>query len=110
MTLGPDILLVVMCPRIARRSGMDPTTACCPNAPCPARGQTSPGNMGIHAQKEQRCLCHACPTTFRARPGTLCSRLRTSAETVGRVETWLAPGCPGHAIRSEERRVGKVGG
>jgi len=77
---------------------MDPTTACCPNAPCPARGQTSPGNMGIHAQKEQRCLCHACPTTFRARPGTLCSRLRTSAETVGRVETWLAPGCPGHAI------------
>jgi hypothetical protein len=56
------------------------------------------GNSGIHSQKEQRCICHACHTTFSARKGTVFSRLRTSAETVVLVVTLLAHGCPVQAI------------
>jgi transposase-like protein len=77
---------------------MDPTTAFCPNAHCHARGQTGQGNIGIHAQKEQRCICHECHKTFSARKGTVFYRLRTSAETVGLVVTLLAHGCPVQAI------------
>src|SRR5215216_8146513 len=47
---GPDILLVAMFPRIARRIIMDPTTVFCPNTHCHARGQTGQGNIGIHSQ------------------------------------------------------------
>ena len=77
---------------------MDPTTTFCPNQNCPARGQTGQGNIGIHAQKEQRFICHACHKTFSARTGTVFYRLRTSAETVGLVVTLLAHGCPLPAI------------
>jgi hypothetical protein len=56
------------------------------------------GNIGIHAQKEQRFICHACHKTFSARKGTVFYRLRTSAETVGLVVTWLAHGCPLQAL------------
>ena len=77
---------------------MDPTTTCCPNEHCPARGQTGQGNIGIHSQQEQRFLCHACHTTFSARTGTVFYRLRTSAETVVLVVTLLAPGCPVQAM------------
>jgi transposase-like protein/IS1 family transposase len=77
---------------------MDPTTAFCPNEPCHARGQTGQGHIGIHAQKEQRFICHACHTTFSARPGTVFYRRRTSAETVVLVGTLLAHGCPLQAI------------
>jgi len=77
---------------------MDPTTTFCPHEHCPARGQTGMGNIGIHAQQEQRCIGHAGHKTFSARTGTVFSRLRTSAETVGLVVTWLAPGCPGQAM------------
>ena len=77
---------------------MDPTTVFCPNEPCHARGQTGQGNSGIHAQKEQRFLCHACHKTFSARTGTVFSRLRTAAETVRLVVTLLAHGCPVHAM------------
>ena len=77
---------------------MDPTTTCCPNGNCPARGQTGQGTIGIHARKEQRFLCHACQKTFSARTGTVCYRLRTSAETVVLVVTLLAHGCPLQAI------------
>src|SRR4029453_4718874 len=49
---GPDILLVGMLPRTARRNVMDPTTTFCPNRNCPARGQTGQGNIGIHSRKE----------------------------------------------------------
>jgi transposase-like protein len=77
---------------------MDPTTAFCPNAHCPARGQTGQGNIGIHSQKEQRFICHACRKTFSARTGTVFYRLRTSAETVVLVVTLLAHGCPVQAI------------
>src|SRR5438093_6828891 len=87
-----------MLPRIARRSVMDPTTVFCPNEHCHTRGQTGMGNIGIHSQKEQRFICHACHKTFSARKGTVFYRLRTSAETVVLVVTLLAHGCPLQAI------------
>ena len=77
---------------------MAPTTTFCPNQHCPARGQTGQGNIGIHSQKEQRFICHACHQTFSARKGTVFYRLRTSAETVVLVVTLLAHGCPVQAI------------
>jgi transposase-like protein len=49
---------------------------------CPARGQTSKGNIGVHSQGEQRCICHACQQTFTATKGTRFYRLRTEAKTV----------------------------
>jgi transposase-like protein len=77
---------------------MDPTTTFCPNEHCPARGQTGQGNIGIHSQKEQRFICHACHHTFSARKGTVFYRLRTSTETVVIIVTWLAHGWPVQAI------------
>src|SRR5712691_1818119 len=77
---------------------MDPTTVFCPNLACPARGQTGQGNIGIHSQKEQRFICHACRKTFSATKGTAFYRLRTAAETVALVVTLLAHGCPVQAI------------
>jgi transposase-like protein len=77
---------------------MDPTTTFCPNGNCPARGQIGQGNIGIHSQKEQRFICHACQKTFSARTGTVFYRLRTSADTVVLVVTLLAHGCPLQAI------------
>jgi transposase-like protein len=77
---------------------MDPTTTFCPNRNCPARGQTGQGNIGIHSQKEQRFICHACHKTFSATTGTAFYRLRTAAETVSLVVTLLAHGCPVQAI------------
>jgi transposase-like protein len=77
---------------------MDPTTVFCPNVHCHARGQTGQGNIGIHSQKEQRFICHACHTTFSARTGTVFYRLRTAAETVVIIVTLLAHGCPVQAI------------
>src|SRR5499427_6876968 len=85
-------------PHKARRTIMDPTTTFCPNRHCPARGQTGQGNIGIHAQKAQRFICHACQKTFSATTGTALYRLRTAAETVSLVVTLLAHGCPVHAI------------
>src|SRR5437868_14998216 len=64
-----------MFPRTARRSVMDPTTTFCPNRNCPARGQTSRGNIGVHSRKEQRFICHACHKTFSATTGTVFYRL-----------------------------------
>lgn len=77
---------------------MDPTTVFCPNRRCPARGQTGMGNIAIHSQKEQRFICHECHKTFSATTGTVFYRLRTAAETVSLVVTWLAHGCPVQAI------------
>jgi transposase-like protein len=77
---------------------MDPTTTFCPNRNCPARGQTGQGNIGIHSQKEQRFICHACHKTFSARKGTVFYRLRPSAETVVIIVTLLAHGCPLQAM------------
>jgi hypothetical protein len=56
------------------------------------------GNIGIHAQKAQRFICHECHKTFSATKGTAFYRLRTAAETVSLVMTLLAHGCPVQAI------------
>jgi transposase-like protein len=77
---------------------MDPTTTCCPNRACPARGQSGRGNIGIHSRKAKRFICHACHKTFSATKGTVFYRWRTSAETVVLVVTLLAHGCPVQAI------------
>src|SRR5262249_32658769 len=77
---------------------MDPATIFCPNLACPARGQTTQGNMRIHARKDRRFLCTACHKTCSATTGTAFYRLRTSAETVRRVVTLMAHGCPLQAI------------
>jgi len=77
---------------------MDPTTTFCPNLACPARGQIGQGNIGIHAQRARRFLCTQCHKTFSATTGTVFYRLRTAAETVARVMTLLAHGCPVAAI------------
>ena len=77
---------------------MDPTTTFCSNRNCPARGQTGRGNIGIHSQKEQRFICHACQKTCSATTGTVFYRLRTAAETVSLVVTLLAHGCPVQAM------------
>src|SRR5256886_13023025 len=77
---------------------MDPATTFCPNLACPARGQISQGNIGIHSRQEQRFMCTECHKTFTATKGTACYRLRTSAETVSLVVTLMAHGCPLQAI------------
>jgi len=77
---------------------MDPTTVCCPNLACSARGHIGQGNIGIHAQKDRRFICPQCRTTFSATKGTVFYRRRTAAETVALVVTLLAHGCPVHAM------------
>lgn len=77
---------------------MDPATVCCPTLACPARGRVGAGNIGLHSHKEQRCICTPCQKTFTTTQGTALSRLRTSAETVTRVVTLRAHGCPLQAM------------
>ena len=77
---------------------MDPTTTCCPNLACSARGQIGQGNIGIHSCKDKRFICTECHKTFSATKGTAFYRLRTPAETVALVLTLLAHGCPLQAI------------
>lgn len=77
---------------------MDPTTVCCPNGTCPARGQHGQGHIGIHSRKDQRFLCTQCHKTCTATTGTAFDRLRTAADTVTLVRTLLAHGCPPQAI------------
>jgi hypothetical protein len=77
---------------------MDPTTVGCPHGHCRARGHPGLGPSGIHAPQEQHCRCPACHTTFSARTGTVCSRRRPAAETVGLVGPVRAHGCPLPAI------------
>src|SRR5215472_1249901 len=88
---------------------MDPTTVFCPNRHCPARGQTGMGNIGIHAQQDQRFICHECQKTFSATTGPALYRLRTAAETVRLVVTLRAHGCPVQAmvaaLRFDERTL-----
>ena len=54
--------------------------------------------MRLHSRKDQRFLCTECHKTFSATKGTAWYRLRTAAETVTRVVTLLAHGCPPQAI------------
>jgi transposase-like protein len=73
---------------------MDPATVVCPNLVCPARGHPGASNSRIHSHQDQRFLCPECHQTFRATQGTAFYRRRTAAETVSRVVTLLAHGCP----------------
>ena len=73
---------------------MDPTTVCCPNLACLARGQVGQRTLRIHARQDRRFLGTECHKTFAATQGTAVYRLRTSAETVTRVGTRMAHGCP----------------
>jgi len=88
---------------------MNPTTVFCPNLACPARGQTGQSNIRIHSLKEKRFLCTECRRTFTITKGTALYRLRTASETVTRVVTLIAHGCPPQAIvvafRVDERTV-----
>jgi len=88
---------------------MDPTTVFCPNLACPARGQTSQGNIRIHSQKEKRFRCTVCRKPFTTTKGTAFSRLRTVVDTVSLIVTLMAHGCPLQAIvvafRVDERTV-----
>jgi transposase-like protein len=77
---------------------MDPKTVYCPNLECPARGQAGQGHIGIHSQKDKRCICTQCRKTFSETKGTVFYRLRTAAETVTLVVTLMAHGCPLQAI------------
>ena len=77
---------------------MDPTTTCCPNLACPARGQRGQGNIGLHSCKDKRFICTECHKTCSVTKGTAFYRLRTSAETVSLVLTRMAHGCPPQAI------------
>jgi|SRR5215211_978300 len=77
---------------------MDPQTVFCPNSDCPARGQLGKDNIRIHSRKEGRYRCQVCGRTFAARSGTTFYRLHTPDETVTRVITLLAYGCPVAAI------------
>src|SRR5262245_24794400 len=87
-----------MCPNNARRLVMDPTTVCCPNLDCPARGHVGKGNIGVHARKAPRCICTQWHRPFPATKGTAVYRLRTPAETGTLVLTLLAHGCPLQAL------------
>lgn len=77
---------------------MNPEEQFCPNSACADRGKTGQGNIGVHSQKEQRCICRTCGKTFSIRKGTVMYRLKKSPELVVTVITLLAYGCPVQAI------------
>jgi len=70
----------------------------CPNLECPARGQTEQRNISVHSQKEERCFCNVCQTTFSVNKGTIFYRLQTDPKIVILVLTLLAHGCPVEAV------------
>ena len=77
---------------------MDTHHIFCSNLDCPARGQTGKGNIGSHSRIEGRYECSLCKETFAATKGTPFYRCRTPAETITRVVTLVAHGCPIEAI------------
>ncbi len=77
---------------------MDPNKAACPNPDCPMHGQTAEGNISLHSKKENRLRCRNCRRTFAARRGTIFYRRQYDEETITRVITLLAYGCPVQAI------------
>lgn len=77
---------------------MNPQDIFCPNIDCPARGQIGKGNIHIHSQADERCICDVCQQTFTVTKGTIFYRLRTDPKIVLQVITLLAYGCPIQAI------------
>jgi transposase-like protein len=84
--------------RQASHQRMDSHTAFCPNADCPATGQTGKGNIVVHSRRNQRYKCKECQKTFTATKGTPFYRLRRTTNLVVQVVTLLAHGCPPQAI------------
>lgn len=77
---------------------MNPEHLFCPNIDCPARSLVGQGNIGVHSQKERRCICNVCGKSFAVTKGTLFYRLRTDPQIVMWVIVLLAYGCPLQAI------------
>ncbi|MCZ7548665.1 MAG: hypothetical protein M5U11_05860 [Anaerolineales bacterium] len=77
---------------------MNPQTLFCPNMDCPARGHKGKGNIQVHSQKDQRCVCQVCGQTFTVTKGTIFYRLRHAPGLVIQVLILLAYGCPIQAI------------
>ena len=77
---------------------MIPQTQCCHHPDCPARGQVGQGNMRVPSQTEQRSRGTTCGQTCAATTGTPCYRVRTTADVVTLVVTWLSHGCPIQAL------------
>ena len=77
---------------------MDPQTVFCPNSACPARGHIGKGNIGVHSQRDGRYICRVCNRTFTATKGTLFYRRRLPKDTILKIVTLLAHGCPRQAV------------
>ena len=77
---------------------MDPSTQCCPNLDCPARGQVGHSTITVHSWKERRYRCQSGRRTFAATTGTPLFRLQSPAELVLVVLSLLSYGCPVQAI------------
>ena len=77
---------------------LDSQTTFCPNADCPAKGQTGKGNIRIHSRQDQRYKCKECGQTFTETKGTPFYRLHHPPDLLVRVVTLLAHGCPPQAI------------
>jgi transposase-like protein len=73
---------------------MNPRELFCLNPACPAKGQRGEGNIQVHSQREQRCICTVCKSTFSASKGTIFYRLQSDGQVVVLVLTLLAYGCP----------------
>lgn len=88
---------------------MDPRPVFCPDSACPARGQIGKGNIGIHSRKESRYRCSVCGRTFATSKGTIFCRRRLPRETIVKIVTLSAHGCPRQAIvaalEGDERTV-----
>ncbi len=77
---------------------MHPETPFCHNPQCPAGGHMGQGNIRVHSQAQQRYRCTPCDQTFAATKDTPFYRLRTAADVVMFVLTWLSHGGPTQAI------------
>ena len=77
---------------------MNPQPLFCPNNDCPSRGLQNAGNLRVHDSLRQRWRCTTCKQTFRDTQGTLFHGKKYPKETIVRVVTLLAWGCPLQAI------------
>lgn len=77
---------------------MNPQQEFCRNEKCPDRGKVGEGNIGVHSQKEQRCICRTCGKTFSIRKGTAMFGIKHEVNVFVIVVTLLAFGCPVQAI------------
>lgn len=77
---------------------MNPQEVFCPNLDRSSRGAVGQGNIRVHSYPQRRYRCTTCQKIFAATTGTPLYRLRSDEETVARVVTLSAFGCPPAAI------------